>query len=234
MDAELAPFEAFYSSPLQHPILLWLAAVGATALCAARRGLDPTVRRYCIALGLLSALDAWLTSNHIYGVGSLPDSLAAAVPLLFVLLGDYRYLLLVTAGTREGTLEPNARRLMTAAGLCLIVPVFSQAALLVQPGGPADSRVTFLIYEVGFLCLTGALLRWHPSARDTPWIRSVSRFVAVYYGLWAAADTLILLTGSDLGFLLRVVPNLLYYGGLIAVIGAFAPDPVRERPDPVS
>jgi hypothetical protein len=227
MEAELAPFEAFYSSPLQHPILLWLAAAGATALCAAKRGLDPSVRRYCIALGLLSALDAWLTSNHVYGVGSLPDSLAGAVPLLFVLLGDYRYLLLVTAGTPGGALEPNARRLWTAAGLCMIVPLFSQAALLLQAGGPADSRVTFLIYEVAFLCLTGALLRWHPSARETPWIRSVSRFVVLYYGLWAAADTLILLTGSDLGFLLRVVPNLLYYGGLIAAIGAYAPNPVK-------
>ena len=47
----------------------------------------------------------------------------------------------------------------------------------------------------------------------------MSRFVLLYYGLWAAADALILATGADLGFAVRVVPNVLYYGGLIAVIG---------------
>jgi hypothetical protein len=220
----MAAFEAFYLSPLQHPILLWLAAASATALCASRRGLHPSVRRYCIALGLLSVLDAWLTASHVYGVGALPASLAGVVPLLFVLLGDYRYLLLVTAGTTRGTFEPDRRRVAAAAGLCLVVPLVSQAALLLTSGAPADSRVTFLIYEIGFLCLTGALLRWHPTVRESSWLRSVSRFVALYYGLWAAADALILLTGSDIGFGIRVIPNVLYYGGLIAVIGALAPD----------
>ena len=47
--------------------------------------------------------------------------------------------------------------------------------------------------------------------------------MVLYYGLWATADLLILGTGSDLGYLLRMLPNLLYYGGLIAVIGFLAP-----------
>jgi hypothetical protein len=59
--------------------------------------------------------------------------------------------------------------------------------------------------------------------RDVAWIAQVSRFVIVYYSLWATADMIILTTSSDLGFALRVVPNLLYYGGLIAVIGRSAP-----------
>ena len=50
----------------------------------------------------------------------------------------------------------------------------------------------------------------------------MSRFVLLYYGLWATADAIILATGSDLGFAVRVVPNVLYYGGLIAVIGGAA------------
>jgi hypothetical protein len=45
----------------------------------------------------------------------------------------------------------------------------------------------------------------------------------LYYGLWATADVIVLGIGSDLGFLLRVLPNLLYYGGLIAAIALFAP-----------
>ena len=35
-------------------------------------------------------------------------------------------------------------------------------------------------------------------------------YVLVYYGLWASADVLIL-SGVDAGWLLRVVPNQLYY-----------------------
>ena len=179
-----------------------------------------------IVLTMKNKLDAWLTANHVYGLGSLPDALAGAVPLLFVLLGDYRYLLLVTAGTSDGRLEPDARRLALAAALCLIVPLLSQVVVWLQAGSagaPSNPRVMFLSYEIAFVCLTLALMRWHPNARPAGWIRSVSRFVVLYYSLWAAADALILLTGSDLGFGLRVAPNLLYYGGLIGVIAAAAP-----------
>ena len=47
--------------------------------------------------------------------------------------------------------------------------------------------------------------------------------MVLYCGLWATADLVILATGSDLGYLLRMLPNLLYYGGLIAAIGLLAP-----------
>ena len=45
----------------------------------------------------------------------------------------------------------------------------------------------------------------------------------LYYGLWAAADALLLATGADSGFALRVIPNLLYYGGFIAALARLAP-----------
>ena len=44
----------------------------------------------------------------------------------------------------------------------------------------------------------------------------------------ATADIFILATGSDLGFALRVIPNVLYYGGLIAVMGVAAASASRE------
>ena len=81
----------------------------------------------------------------------------------------------------------------------------------------------FLVYELAFCALTLALLRWHPNARALPWVRAVSRFVLLYYGLWAAADAMLLATGADLGYALRVIPNLLYYGGLVAAIAWLAP-----------
>ena len=91
------------------------------------------------------------------------------------------------------------------------------------PGSEDSARILFLIYEVAFACLTLTILRKNANARSNPWLRSVSWFVILYYSLWASADAIILTTGSDLGYLLRVVPNLLYYGGLVAVIGWFAP-----------
>jgi hypothetical protein len=217
---EPGPFAAFYASPLQHPILLWLAAGAALLWCATRRGLEPSLRRYCFALVALSVADAWLTGNHVYGLGALPPWAAGTVPLGFVLAGDFRFLLLICAATDQGGIEPSARRLLAAAGLTLLVPIASQ---LVVRGLPealgSQPRVLFLTYETGFVLLVLALLRWHPRVRSVAWLGPVGRFVLLYYALWASADAILLVTGSDLGFLLRVLPNLLYYGGLIAAIG---------------
>jgi hypothetical protein len=211
-------FEAFYASAWQHPIALWLATLTNAALGLARRDLDPSLRRYVLALTALSLADAWLTATHVYGIGSLPASLASAVPLFFVLAGDFRYLLLWEAATPDGAIRVGARGVLRALALTAIVPILAQ---LVTAG--QDARVLFFVYEVAFCALTLALLRWHPRAPDLPWVRAVSRFVLIYYGLWALSDAIILATGSDLGFALRVIPNLLYYGGLLAAIARLAP-----------
>ncbi len=230
--AESGTFAAFYASALQHPLLLWLAAGLALLPILARRGLDPALRRFCLLLVGLSLLDAWLTSSRVYGLGALPGWAASAVPLFFVLAGDFRFLLLVMAATPDGRFRPDARSLRAAAGLTLIVPLATQLALAVLPEPRDPPRTMFLIYELGFVALTLGLLRWHPKLRAAPWLGSVSRFVILYYALWAGADAILLTTGSDLGFLLRVVPNVLYYGGLIAVVALLAP--TREAASPAA
>ena len=217
--ADVGPFEAFYASTIQHPILLWVAAGLGFALCATRPGLDRSLRRYCLLLTVLSLTDAWLTSSHVYGLGALTLGAASAVSLFFVLAGDLRYLLLLGTADSRGAVQLSARRILAAAGLTCIVPLLAQGVVWMLPETPDGPRVLFLVYEVAFMLLTAGLMRWHPGARSIPWLAPVSRFVLLYYGLWAVADAIILLTGSDLGFLLRVVPNLLYYGGLIGVIG---------------
>lgn len=234
MPTEPGVFEAFYAGPIQHPILLWLAAGIATALCLSRRDLSPSLRRYCAVLGALSIVDAWLTTNEVFGLGPLRGWLASAVPLFFVLAGDLRYLLLVTSADAAGEIHFERRGLAAAAGLTLIVPIFSQVATLLLPESldreSLDrARLLFLVYEVAFASLTLVLIARHPKVRKVAWIRRVSRFVVLYYGLWASADLVILVTGSDLGYLLRVVPNLLYYGGLIAMMGGSAPAPSPRR-----
>jgi hypothetical protein len=218
MAGEPGWFEAFYASAWQQPFALWLAAAAGAAVCLARRDLDPSVRAYCLALAGLSVLDAWLTANHVFGIGALPASIAGVVPLFFVLAGDFRYLLLWEAATPDGEIAITPRGVARAAALTAIVPVFAQ---LVTAG--REPRVLFLTYELAFCALTLALLRWHPNARALPWVRAVSRFVLLYYGLWAAADVIILSAGADLGYALRVIPNLLYYGGLIAAIARLSP-----------
>lgn len=220
MPAEAGVFESFYAGSVQHPWLLWGAALAAGGFCLGRRGLAPGLRRYCVLLTALSLVDAWLTSNHVYGLGALPGRAASMVPLFFVLAGDYRFFLLVEAGRADGRFAPGPRALAAAAGITLVVPLFSQLALSFFPD--AGARVLFLVYEISFVGLLLALLARHPKLR-IPWLRRISRCVLLYYSLWAAADAIILATGSDLGFGLRVLPNLLYYGGLIAWIGASAP-----------
>jgi hypothetical protein len=229
MSPDPGPFEAFYAGPLQHPGLLWIAALAGTAVAVTRRGLRDDVRRYCIGLGLLSLADAWLTTTDVPGLGSLPPALADVAPLFFVLAGDFRYLLLVTAGTAAGGLSIDRSGALAALALTLIVPLSTQLASSVFPEAMSRPRVMFLFYEASFFFLTLGLMGWSARVREIRWIRSVSRFVAVYYGLWGAADTLILATGADLGYLLRAVPNVLYYGGLIGVIGRCAASQSGDR-----
>lgn len=170
---------------------------------------------------MLSLCDAWLTSHRVFGVGELPGAWASAVPLFFVLAGDYRYLLLVVAADPSGRLHPRPSVLLAAAALTLIVPLGSQAVLAALP--PSGPRLLYWVYEVGFVALTLALLRWHPGLRGNAWLRALSRFVLLYYGLWAAADSVLLLWGSDWAYGLRVIPNILYYGGFFAVMAQLAP-----------
>jgi len=217
---EPGPFEAFYASAWQQPVALWLAALAGAAICLARRDLHASVRRYALALTALSLCDAWLTANHVFGIGALPAALATAVPLFFIVAGDFRYLLLWESAMPDGAIAIRARGVARAAVLTAIVPTLAQLA-----AADRAPRVLFLVYELAFCALTAALLRWHPNARALPWVRAVSRVVLVYYGLWASADALILATGADLGHALRVIPNLLYYGGLAAAIARLAPAP---------
>jgi len=218
MAGEPGPCEVFYASAWQHPLALWVAAAAGAVVCLARRDLHPSVRRYGLALALLSACDAWLTADRTFGIGALPAPLTGVVPLFFVLAGDFRYLLLWEAATPEGAIAPSPTGVGRAALLTAIVPIFAQ---VVTAG--RELRVLFLVYELAFCALALALLHGHPNARALPWVRAVSRLVLLYYGLWAAADAMLLATGADLAYALRVVPNLLYYGGLIAAISWLAP-----------
>jgi len=216
-------YAEFYDSFIQHPLLLWAAALLGLLIALSRRGLSRSVRWFCVALAILSLLDAWLTTTHILGIGSLTGAAASLVPLAFVLIGDFRYFFFIESARSDGTLAASARGLARACAWTLVVPLGSQ--LVITALGSDDPRVLFLVYEMLFVFLSvGIAALYLPRHTDAlRWTRRVTLFVIGYYGLWAAADAIILTAGADMGFLLRVLPNALYYGGFVPVIAWAAP-----------
>lgn len=201
---------SFYASELQGlwllsvPPLLWLGwlLVGTPPRGA---GAAPRaagfVRGWAIVFTIETILDPLLIAY-------------AGVPmLLFVLLGDFRVFLLVFGVARPETLLGPA--LAKAALWTTFVPLVGYGIwwLLDRGFGPLLPQTLWLVYETCFLMLAlwmrGA---WLPAQRTpaAPYLRAVLAYVAAYYALWALADVLIL-SGVELGWLLRVVPNQLYY-----------------------
>jgi hypothetical protein len=218
-------YAQFYESFVQHPLLLWAAAIVGLVLALSRPGLGSSVRAYCIALTGISLLDAWLTSNQVVGIGALNGAAATFVPLGFVLVGDFRYFLFVESAKPDGTIATSIASFVRASAWTLLVPSASQ--LIVLALGSSEPRILFLVYETLFVFLSVGISRIYLPRRSEAlqWTRRVTTFVIVYYALWAAADAMILTIGADAGFLLRVLPNVLYYGGLVPAIAWAAPRP---------
>jgi hypothetical protein len=84
-----------------------------------------------------------------------------------------------------------------------------------------------LAYELLFLAVAGGFRFVLLPKRTMPdehrvWLSAITGYAMLYYALWASADVLIL-SGLDLGFGLRVLPNLLYYGGFLPFVYWTAP-----------
>jgi hypothetical protein len=202
-------FEAFYQSPIQHPMLLWISNLFGTGLALLTlRSLAPEkkrpIRNFILLWALISTLDAWLTANHVIGLGTLPASLASIIPFLFVWAGDYRIFLAM-----------DSRKFhWRGVAASLVVPILAGAMTLGQ-----TPRILFLTYESMFLVwilLYGKLTRLD---RGAP-ARRIRNLSLTFYSFWVIADVLILalpVPASDMGFAVRVIPNVIYYGafGLI-------------------
>lgn len=209
------PFEAFYRSDLQG---LWALLVIPALFLAVRPwlrertpGADPRAAGFVRTWATVFALETLLDPLAVVlaGVSMLP----------FVLLGDFRVFALWLGVLAPE--EPVGRRLARAAGWTLVVPsaAWSVYRLLDAAAGPLPEQVLWLVYEVAF---TGLALWWAfrriPASRSpaTGFLRATALYVAAYYALWACADVLIL-SGVDAGWALRVLPNQLYYGFWVPV-----------------
>ncbi len=89
--------------------------------------------------------------------------------------------------------------------------------------GPQPEAILWLVYEVMFVLLALGTMVCLVSARvgiERAQVRRYARTVLVvvvtYYMLWAVADVIIL-AGYNWGWGVRIVPNVLYYGGFVPV-----------------
>jgi len=149
------------------------------------------------------------------------DGLGATMVLLgFLLLGDFRVYLLIFGLIAIAAGRPWKTAVGMALGWTMVVPIVAyavQTALRAAVPGVSPNSI-WPIYEALF-----AGMGWTLWARFVParvpstqpalrtFLRSALLYVAAYYSLWAFADLLIQVGGIDAAWLLRVVPNQLYY-----------------------
>ena len=202
---------AFYHSDLQS---LWLLLIVPSLflLYLASRGTPAGDTRsrflhaYALGFTLETMLDLVATGPFARVLG-LDGALLTAWIFVFVWLGDFRVLWLVFAESDAGPRDRRAAARRAAAWTCL-VPVAT--GLLYAPVWlglvEAPGQVLWLVYETLF----AALALWLRARAESPAIRAILLYAFAYYALWAAADVLIL-AGVDAAWLLRAVPNQLYY-----------------------
>lgn len=213
-----ASWHDFYYSAWQEPWALWLAPFAFLVWRALApppgAGAVPAAKPFVIAWTWLFAVETLVdpvaTGPLAKALGSADAS--TALGLTFVLLGDFRIWWLVFAVERaRGAV---LRALLPTLG----VPI--AAWLSVRSLGPLPGQALWLVHEALFVAVAFAFSR----RTEGRFERSVLAYAGVYYALWAGADVLIL-AGVDAGWLLRCVPNQLYYGFTVPFVFArfFAP-----------
>jgi hypothetical protein len=206
-------FERIYHSSWHHPVALLAFGVASLAYVLVRvtkhRSIDPFFRAWATFFGAQILVDAYLTSD-------VSPIKSTALAIAFVILGDARVYVLLERYRRDGVSPVGA----VVQGLALgsLVSVVTGPLSRVIPA-MQDTRVLFLVYE---LCALVQVLAWRALRGRRSWLDAVVGFVAVQYVLWATSDVLIL-AGLDVGYGLRIVPNLLYYGVFVAFVCRRAP-----------
>ena len=93
---------------------------------------------------------------------------------------------------------------------------------------PAAPRLVSLsIFLVLALVLRFVVMPRRTAALDPDlrrWLLLVTTFEVVQYGLWVSIDVVIF-AGADVGYLLRFVPNFLYYVAFVPFVYLTAPRP---------
>jgi hypothetical protein len=233
--------EILYNSPWHNPFLAFVAGFGVLLLAARRVAF---FQGFMLLFAFEIVADALLTGGL-----KLADDRSWSMPvaITFVVFGDWRYFVLIERYSRGGekaSISPWPV-LAISMGWALMVPVLQRVvaplANAIAPAHATDLRLTFLTYEALFAVLAVVLLAFvlprrlrkvSPPIRR--WLVSLTVFELVQYVLWASADVLILAGGSsgslrEIGFGLRIVPNLMYYAAFLLFAWRSCP---REIIDP--
>lgn len=205
-----------------HPGLAFVLCAGAAVVVLRRVPAGP-LRRALLLFTALTALDAWLTG----ALTPLPAGglLAQNVSIAFVILGDLRLFVLLERFRCDTRWVPAIAR---AVALSLVVPVAQALAIRAAPEAFTEQRRIYLVYELFFVALGTLLLllRYPSRSAKSPALAWYSTrllaFFLVQYALWVVSDVLIL-SGVEMGFALRLVPNALYYGLFLAFAAWRAP-----------
>jgi len=215
--------KAIYDSPWHHPFVAY--AVGIALLFALARRL-PFLYAYLVLFTVTILADATATGGWSpVPMGTLSYTVFS---VLFIVLGDLRYFVLVERATHP---NDSLSRVMTwSVGVSLIMPAASGVLTRVVPAMQND-RVLYMVYEAVMGCIVLGLDRFRYAPSDAPdevrrWVHRVSVLFATLYFGWALSDVVILV-GMDVGHLLRVVPNVLYYGAFLPFVFVTAPESMR-------
>ena len=168
--------------------------------------------------------------NKIDGVqGSMAHTIAI---FFFVVAGDWRYFLVTRRYTTPGLDKEDwgGPGMWLAALAPVLLPVSVTGVMQgLFPEQYTSMHAQFLTYELVMIALVVAtMLVWLPrrAANASPevgrWLRLVTYVELSHYVLWATSDVLVL-SGVELGYLLRLVPDVIYYALWIPALWVFAP-----------
>src|SRR4051812_21237232 len=132
-----------YDSAWHLPAISFLS-ITVLFLVMARR--LPFIVGFSLVFGWLIAVDAWGNG----AVSAVPANLRGYYGLLFVLIGDWRYFLLVERYS-PGKLTPS--RWLRSVALSFLMPAVVWILI-----GRVNEHVSFFIYEAGFLVIAGVIL----------------------------------------------------------------------------
>jgi len=220
-------YSGIYHSPWHNPGLLLLGNGIFLIYMLVRKGGDAFLRKLLLSYAFLAIADILITG----GLSPVPAYAQPYVPFPFIILGDTRFFFVVERYARpEARNSPVGRVFLKSFLISLIVPA---TAYFAQQGffPKADARWMFLFYELFFLVVASCFIRivfpaQSASADISPdqrrWLHGIILFELVFYALWATADVVIL-SGREWGYLLRIVPNVLYYVGFVWFVALTAP-----------
>ena len=227
-------FDAVYHSPWVSTALLAAITIAGFAVWLRRR---QTFLVAYIGLFTIEILGDALRSGTWSPLHLLHSRWENIVGLGFVLAGDFRYFLLVErwaqrpdAKARDAT-PPLAW--LTAFAFTMVTAVITYTLMRVSPEPFAEMRWSYLTWEALFLLLVvplrvfvlpRRLAATSPAVRT--WLLDITHFEIAQYSLWLLADVVLLTTGLDAAFLLRVVPNIMYYGLFLWFVAFRAPEEV--------